>query len=327
MWSMGQVLPALDWILPRLVCPKDHGSLAERDGGLVCASGHTYAVRDGIPVLLRDDVEHTHEAAEYAIRGEERSHSAPGGAAIDGFVQEAIGATGGYLYEGLKGRVRTYPIPELRMPPASGKVLLDVGCSWGRWSVAAARLGYRVVGVDPSLEGVRAAYRVSRQLGVEGSFIVADARYLPLARNSVDAVFSYSVLQHFSKHDAKLALAEIARVLAPNGSSLIQLPNAFGVRSLYHQLRRGFREPRLFEVRYWTVPELRRTFTALIGPSTIAVDGFFSLNPQPADLQLLPWTGRIVVSASEMFRRLSQVLPILKYVADSLYISSSRRSL
>jgi SAM-dependent methyltransferase len=292
----------------------------------VCASGHRYPVRDGVPILLLDDVEHTHEAALYALRGEERSHAARGPRGIDSFVQEAIGATGGYLYDGLAGRLTDYPIPELRMPPATGQILLDIGCSWGRWSIAASRLGYRVVGIDPSLEGVRAAYRVSQQMDIEACFLVADARYLPFARDSVDAVFSYSVLQHFAKEDVRLALAEIARVLTSDGRSLIQLPNAFGVRSVYHQLRRGFREPRLFEVRYWSVGELRRTFEERIGPSEILVDGFFSLNPQAADLRLLPAYARAVVRASEMLRRLSQPMSVLKYLADSLYIASSARA-
>ena len=38
-----------------------------------------------------------------------------------------------------------------------------------------------------------------------------------------------------------------------------------GVRSIQHQARRRFREPRDFEVRYWTIPELKVTFGELIG--------------------------------------------------------------
>ena len=41
----------------------------------------------------------------------------------------------------------------------AGSRLLDLGSSWGRWSIAAARKGYSVVGLDPSLGAVLAARR------------------------------------------------------------------------------------------------------------------------------------------------------------------------
>lgn len=314
-----------DWALSRLACPRDHQPLQHGVNVFRCPSGHVYSIRNGIPVLLRDDVEQTHEAALYALRGEERERPIVGSGEIDPFVQEAIGATGGYLYDDLVGRLTEYPIPDLRIAPAAGALLVDIGCSWGRWSIAATRLGYRVIGIDPALEGVRAAYRVARQLGItDACFLVADARYLPFADASVDAVFSYSVLQHFSKENVRTTLDQIARILAQDGRSLIQLPNAFGVRSIYHQLKRGLRAPRLFEVRYWTVGELRRTFEQRLGPSEILVDGFFSLNPQASDLRLLPPRARAVVRTSEALRRLSESLPVLKYFADSLYVGARR---
>jgi SAM-dependent methyltransferase len=320
----GDELP--DWVLTRLACPRDWSPLRRRADALECTSGHAYPVRDGIPVLLLEDVPHTHQAALHALQeGDEPEKYRLRTSPIDPFVQEAIGATGGYLYAGLAGRLTEYPIPELRMAPGAGRTFLDLGSNWGRWSIAAARMGYRALGVDPSINAVRAARRVVRQLGVEASFIVADARYLPCAAGTFDAVFSYSVLQHFAKTDVHRTLREIRRVLASDGESLIQLPNAFGVRSAYHQGKRGLREPRAFEVRYWTVPELRRVFNALVGPSEVTVDGFFSLNPQAADLPLLSPGARAVVRASELFRRMSQAVPALAYVADSLYVRSRVR--
>ena len=59
----------------------------------------------------------------------------------------------------LMGKLDRYPIPEIRLPESQGETLPDVGCNWGRWSVAAARKGYAVVGIDPSMGGVMAARR------------------------------------------------------------------------------------------------------------------------------------------------------------------------
>jgi SAM-dependent methyltransferase len=313
------------WLRSRLVCPRDHRPLTTDDDSLVCDSGHRYLVRDGIPILLLGDVEQTHEAAWYALHGEEEpEHFKHSASAIDPFVQEAIGATGGYLYKELIGRLVEYPIPDLRLAPGEGRAFLDVGCSWGRWSIAAARRGYKVVGVDPSLVGVRAARRVASQLGISASYVVADARYLPFAPRTFETAFSYSVVQHFSKPDARQALGEIGRVLVRGGTSLVQLPNALGLRSIYHQAKRRFRTPQLFQVRYWTLPEMRRACNELIGPSTVSVDGFFSLNAQAADIHLLPFKARMVVRTSDLLRRVSDGFPLMAYVADSLYVRSVR---
>jgi SAM-dependent methyltransferase len=204
-------------------------------------------------------------------------------------------------------------------------LFLEIGSNWGRWCIAAAQRGYRVVGIDPSLRSILAARRVARQLGVPALYLVADGRYLPFADATFQQVFSYSVLQHLSKQDVGTVLPEIRRVLQPSGRCLIQMPNVFGVRCLYHQARRGFRETRDFEVRYWTVPELKRVFGSAIGPSQVAVDGFFSLNPQISDVRLLPRRYRPIVHASEGLRQLSAAVPPLAYVADSLYVTSVRR--
>src|SRR5262249_53994384 len=99
--------------------------------------------------------------------------------AVDPVVSFLVSATNGIAYAHLIGGVKKYPIPACRMPRGEGKVLLDIGCNWGRWCVAAARAGYSPIGIDPSLGAVLAAKRVSAQLGVPARFVVGDARRLP----------------------------------------------------------------------------------------------------------------------------------------------------
>ena len=100
------------------------------------------------------------------------------------------------------------------------------------------------------------------------------------------------------------------------------MPNVFGIRCLYHQVRRGFRTTKDFEVRYWTIPELKRTFENVLGPTSVGVDGFFSLNPQVSDLHFFPWQYKLLVLLSHNLQRLSKRVPALAYVADSLYVSA-----
>ena len=120
--------------------------------------------------------------------------------------------------------------------------MVEIGCSWGRWSIAAARGGFVPVGTDVHVDALAAAARVSQQLGARADFICCDAEHLSFQSGSVDFVFSYSVLQHLDKSKVRGIFQEISRVLRPGGVCLIQLPNAFGLLSVVQQLKCGFRE-------------------------------------------------------------------------------------
>jgi uncharacterized protein YbaR (Trm112 family)/2-polyprenyl-3-methyl-5-hydroxy-6-metoxy-1,4-benzoquinol methylase len=318
-------------LLERVVCPRDKQGLRLEAGKLRCPDDHSYAVIDGVPILLVGEARQTHSEGVRSLQVAETGDTSPIGDLevvpdqIDPFVQDWIGATNGNMYRHLIGKLQEYPIPRLRLPPGDGASFLEIGCSWGRWCVAAGRAGYRPVGIDPSLKGVRAAQRVARQLGISALYLVADGRYLPFRDGSFQRVFSYSVLQHLSPQDLRDTVIEIDRVLSSEGNTTVQMANAFGVRCLYHQLRRGFREAKAFEVRYWTPRQLRNVFETIIGPSRLSVDGFLSLNAQLSDARFLSFPYRAVVYASEALRLLSTWLPPLTYVADSLYVSSSHR--
>jgi ubiquinone/menaquinone biosynthesis C-methylase UbiE len=241
---------------------------------------------------------------------------------IDPVVVYLVGATNGIMYQHLIGTLREYPIPDLPMPQGHGELLLDVGCSWGRWSIAASRRGYEAVGIDPSLGAVLAASRVARALGARAHFVVGDARFLPFRRDTLDRVYSFSVIQHMSEANAVSAAREMARVLKPGGSSVVQMPTKYGIRCLYHQARRGFREGRGFEVRYRTAGHLKRLFGGAIGPTDTSVHCYFGIGLQTTDAPLMPASGQIVLAASEALRRLSRWIRPLAWAADSLYVRS-----
>lgn len=248
---------------------------------------------------------------------------------VDPVVSYLVGATSGYLYKNQIGQLQTYPIPNLRLG-ATNKVeeaFLDIGCSWGRWSIAAAQKGFKVVGVDPSLGALLAAERVSKQLGISPRFICADARFLPFREEKFSVVFSYSVFQHFPKGYVRDCLQQIYRVLTQGGVSLIQMPNVYGIRCLQHQLRRGFRQARDFEVRYWTPRELMKEFNRSLGESEISVDCYFGLGLQASDIDLMGKSKKRLIETSEKLRRRSKALPWLKFVADSLYVHSMKANI
>jgi SAM-dependent methyltransferase/uncharacterized protein YbaR (Trm112 family) len=315
-----------------LVCPRDKKPFSVvTENRLTCSAGHTYPVVKNIPVFLLAEASETHgvcgtsqrRAAAQDDLTEDDWRPSPDDP-VHPAVQRMVSAAGGYLYKDLVSRLRDYPIPDIRLPRANGERLLDVGCNWGRWSIAAARKGYSVTGMDPDLGAVLAARKVAQQLGVNAEFVVADARYLPFPEKSYDKVFSYSVLQHLSKANVELALREIAFVLTDGSEALIQMPNRFGIRSAYHQVRRIGKRRGIFHVRYWTPWELKRIFHKWIGPTHVSVDGYFGLGIQPGDRAFIPRHLHPVLTASELVRKASLHFPPLALVADSLYISARR---
>jgi len=241
--------------------------------------------------------------------------------AVDEHVRASLIKTHGNLYRG--ARLTRYPIPPFPLPGGDGRELLDVGCNWGRWTIAATRAGWRPTGIDLAKKSVGAARRVAGQLGVEAEYVVADARELPFDDGSFAAVFSYSVLQHLAKEDVPRVVSEIGRVLRPGGIVWIEMPNARGPLNLVRQARRGFSAGSGQDVRYWTLAELRRTFGA-IGPVSISADGFLTINPQTSDLDLLPARSRAVVRVSEGLRRASERVPPLVRVADSVVVHARK---
>jgi 2-polyprenyl-3-methyl-5-hydroxy-6-metoxy-1,4-benzoquinol methylase len=268
---------------------------------------------------VRDEAEQKRDSAAVDV-GARRCRDAEGvsnDAVIDEHVRRSIVKTHGNLYRG--AALTRYPIPPFPLGPGEGRALLDIGCNWGRWTLAAARAGYRATGIDPSRKAVEAARRVAEQLDLDAEYVVGDARELSLADGSFDVVFSYSVLQHLAKEDVRRVIAELRRVLRPGGQAWIEMPNARGPLNVARRLARGSAAPIGTDVRYWTPAELREAFGAL-GRVELAADGFLTINPQPADLDLLPVRSRVVVRVSEALRRASERAPFLVGVADSLVV-------
>jgi len=253
---------------------------------------------------------------------------APRDEAIDPFVDHWLVNTHGNLYWRARGRLRRYPIPVWpHAAQGQGKVLLDVGCSWGRWSIAAARAGYRPIGVDVHLDALNAGRRVSRQVGATCDFVCASADRLPFRSASVDFVFSYSVLQHLDRETVRQFFREAGRVLKPQGICLVQLPNTIGPYNLIRRIRRGLLRtvPGPFEMRYWSRGRIRDAVQeAGLSQLKIRADGYFSQNPQLSDLDMLSPAGKLVVLTSYAGCKAASKVPFLTRFADSFWVEARK---
>ncbi len=330
-----------------LASPIDGTPLRRVGDTLKSDSGHEFPIVQGIPIMLLPDTNDTIGAMAasrvvVAAMGDSNAHdpyyldtlgltpeertrfrkeAGSHDPEIDPVAAFMIGATNGILYKNLVGRLPRYPIPHFRLADGKDKLLLDLGCNWGRWCVAAARSGFLPIGLDPQFGAVLAAKRVAEQLGVKAFFVCGDARHLPFRHDVFDTVFSYSVLQHLPPGDVLRIAHESRRVLKAGGEAFIQMPNTLGIRCLQHQIMRRFREPQGFEVRYWGLRQLRTLFEREIGATTLEIDCFFGLGLQGSDVDLMRFPFSFLVRVSELLRRLPGLLP----VADSVYVRSHKR--
>jgi ubiquinone/menaquinone biosynthesis C-methylase UbiE len=119
-------------------------------------------------------------------------------------------------------RLRALIADDLQLQP--GDHVLDVGCGPGRLArVFAERVAPTgsVAGVDPSPEMINRATAQARKYGVTVSFQVAYAQQLPFGESTFDAVACTLALHHVADDDQQTAVAEMYRVLRPDGRLLI----------------------------------------------------------------------------------------------------------
>ena len=154
-------------LLNFIVCPRDHTELRIEGSHLYCAAGHNYPIVDGIPVFLLAEKDQTIGIASASLRAAETAVGGPlyidtlglssdekrgiekdwtAGGKIDPAVSYLIGATSGWGYVNLIGKLGHYPIPNI---PSRG---------WRRRTSAGHRLELgSLVGFSRSqrLEGYR----------------------------------------------------------------------------------------------------------------------------------------------------------------------------
>ncbi len=193
--------------------------------------------------------------------------------------------------------------------------------------VSAGRRGYVPVGIDVELDALQATRRVLRDHGLERPVVSADLTALPFQSGTFDVVFSYSTIQHAHRQSAYRCVEEVHRVLAPGGSCVLEFPNRHGVGNVV----RGRSFTHVDEddhaswcVRYYAVTELERLFLRVFGNFSYVADCYFGIGVQRSDLDMLPWRYKGIVLCSELLRRWSRRWPLVKKLADSIYVHATK---
>lgn len=123
------------------------------------------------------------------------------------------------------------------------KKVLDAGCGGGRYSIALSRLGAeKVIGVDMGTKGVQFANKKAEELGLKEKveFKEGNMLGLPFEDNSFDFVFSNGVIHHTI--DTEKGLAELARVVKPNGYVFVYVQGKGGYQWMITNVSRKILE-------------------------------------------------------------------------------------
>lgn len=116
----------------------------------------------------------------------------------------------------------------------AGDLLLDISCGVGSLPRLASHEGVRAHGVDFSEVALRAAQRQ----GPGPDWVVGDGQLLPYADERFDRVTHIGSLEHYTCPEA--GAREIQRLLKPDGTACILLPNTFGLLgNVWTALRTG----------------------------------------------------------------------------------------
>ena len=114
---------------------------------------------------------------------------------------------------------------EALVQPRPGDRVLDLGCAAGALTDFLARRGCDVVGVDSEPRAIEKA----RSLFPELRFDEADVAALPFSAGAFDKAVAGDLVEHLDEKTFVAMLAEVRRVLVPEGALSIYAPNPLHV--------------------------------------------------------------------------------------------------
>jgi SAM-dependent methyltransferase len=99
--------------------------------------------------------------------------------------------------------------------------VLDLGCGFGRWSIALAQVGFQVKAVDISSEAIKRVQKWAKQEDVFVETEVCSASEFISSGESFDAIICNSVLDHMLFIETSKTMLNIENILKPGGIAYI----------------------------------------------------------------------------------------------------------
>lgn len=121
-----------------------------------------------------------------------------------------------------------------------GQSVLDIGCGTGRHSVALARLGMQVTGLDLSPQLLEQARTTAESCGVQVTWCQRDMRDLDDLGPFDACISMYTAFGFFGDTEDQEVLYQAAAALRPGGALLLDLTNHLGYlrrfpRQVWHE--------------------------------------------------------------------------------------------
>lgn len=104
------------------------------------------------------------------------------------------------------------------------KDVLDLGCGAGSNLLNLIESGFSLTGIDQSMEGIVIARQRLLNAGLTANISQARFQELPFGDQQFDAIISVQTLSHGYEEDVVKGIAEIERVLKPNGLVFVTVP-------------------------------------------------------------------------------------------------------
>lgn len=177
------------------------------------------------------------------------------------------------------------------LPEVNRKLILDVGCGTGNYSITLAAMGAYVVSIDSQLAMVAVAKERSRKLRLDLEVVLSDAGTLPFRVGVFD--LSVSILALCFIRVPRYVIEEMRRTTKQTGGLIVGTLNKWSLYGIGKKIRSLFIESSYRSAIFHTPFELKRLLEAAEWHSTV-----FAPEWMPKWLlQVLYWTdnplGRI----------------------------------
>lgn len=186
---------------------------------------------------------------------------------------------------------------------------LEIGCGTGAHLLELAKKG-PAVGIDPNLLHLIIAKKHIESLGAQATVACAVGENLPFPDASFSVVHFVHTLEHFQ--DQPRGLAEVARMLKPDGVAVFDIPNRFSL----------WREP---HTKLWGIGFLPRRFTELSRlknrslPSTRrlareAFRGHYQIHSMMVRFEVPGYERSALIRAIAALLRVTEKIPVVGWV-------------
>jgi O-antigen biosynthesis protein len=119
------------------------------------------------------------------------------------------------------------------IPFIKHKTVLDIACGEGYGTNLIGKYAHKVYGVDLDQSCIKWATEKYAPANNNLEFKTGSVDHIPVANNSIDVVVSFETIEHVNSDIQQLFMAEVKRVLKPNGILIISTPNTANYSNRY----------------------------------------------------------------------------------------------